>query len=124
MSLGDADQLQAGVDPAVTPAQTCSFVTQPASIVSFRLSLVIAVGVRMIDWTVLPPGVVNGAALVDAGAAAFGRSLGALTALSAVPAHSCIAMSPAVWPRANAFFQTDTACVPSATRLRAAVSPS
>ena len=51
------DQLQAGVDPAVTPAQTASFVTHPASIVSFMLSFVMAVGVRMIDWTVFLPGV-------------------------------------------------------------------
>src|SRR4051794_14123968 len=117
-------QLQAGVEPAVTPAHTASFVTQPASIVSFRLSLVMAVGVRMTELTVLPPGVVNGVALSDAGAAAFGRSAGAFTASGAVPAQNCIAMSPAVSPRANAFFQTETAWVPSATRLSAAVSPS
>jgi len=43
------DYEQAGVDPAVTPAHTASLVTQPASIVSFRLSFVIAVGVRMTD---------------------------------------------------------------------------
>src|SRR5436305_6634832 len=119
----DEDQ-QGGTDPAGTPAQTASLVTQPASTVSFRLAFVIAVGVRMIDWTELPFGVWNAVALTEAGAAAAGRSLGALTALRAVPLQSCIAMSPAVSPRANAFFQTETAWVPSATRLSAAVSPS
>src|SRR3954453_15947463 len=117
-------QLQAGVDPAGTLAHTASFVAQPATIVSFRLAFVMAVGVRITDWTDFPPGVVNAAASRDVGAAAFGRSPGALTAFNAVPAQSCIAMSPAVSPRANAFFQTDTACVPRAARFRAAVSPS
>src|SRR3954447_13953362 len=124
LNLVRKDQLQAGGDPAVTPAQTASFVAQPASIVSFRLSLVIAVGVRMTDWTDFPPGVENAAASRDAGAAALGRSPGAFTAVIAVPAQSCIAMSSAVSPRAKAFFQTETACVPRATRFSAAVSPS
>src|SRR3954451_7385702 len=76
------------------------------------------------DWTVFPPGVLNAAAAVLAGAAAAGRSVGALTSLRAVPPHSWIATDPAVSPRANAFFQTETAWVPRATRFRAAVSPS
>jgi hypothetical protein len=79
---------QPGTDPAVTPAQTASFVAQPAAIVSLTLSFVMAVGVRMIDWTVFPPGVVNGVAVSDAGAAAAGRSLGALIAFGAVLAQS------------------------------------
>src|SRR5215210_4441728 len=115
---------QPGTDPAVTPAQTASLVAHPASIVSLTFSLVMAVGVRMIDWTVFPPGVLNGVAVSDAGAAAAGRPLGALIAFGAGLAQSWTATLPAVSPRAKAFFQTDTVCVPRATRFSAAVSPS
>ena len=49
--------LQASTDPAVTPWQTTSLDTQPASITVWRLFLVIAMGVRNTDsiWTPFGP---------------------------------------------------------------------
>ena len=46
------------------------------------------------------------------------------TSASAVPCASATAASPAALPSSRASFQTDTVCVPRATRFRAARSPS
>ena len=47
------DQPQTETEPAVTPLQTLSFVVQPASITTLRLSLVIGCGLRRIDDNVV-----------------------------------------------------------------------
>src|SRR5262245_49400091 len=101
---------QLGTEPAFTPLHTLSLVAQPASITTARLSVVIGCGWRRIDETSLPPGVLNASV--------------PFTLLTSLSLHSATADSPAVLPSSRASFQTLTACVPSATRLRAAWSPS
>ena len=96
--------------PAFTPWQTLSWVIQPASMTTSRLSLVIGIGVSRIEVILLPPGESNGST--------------PLTAVSSVPLASWTAASPAVLPSSRASFQTETDWVPRATRLRAAASPS
>src|SRR2546425_7642008 len=103
-------QPQAEALPAGTPWQRSALVPQPASRTSLRLSLVIGLGVRRIELRLFPPGVVNLAVPV--------------TLLGSEFLHSWIAASPAVLPSRRASFHTSTVCVPSATRLRAALSPS
>src|SRR6185295_12855479 len=120
---GSVDQ-QGATAPAVTPAQTSALVTQPASTTSDRLSLVIGVGLRVIESTELFLGVVNLTDFDSVGLAAADRPSGTVTASPFVPLHSWVATLPATLPRSFAFFQTKTVWVPSATRLRAALSPS
>src|SRR3989442_15552794 len=103
-------QPQAEALPAGTPWQRSALVTQPASRTSLRLSLVIGFGVRRIELRLFPPGVLNWAV--------------PLTLLGSEFLHIWIAASPAVLPRTPVSFQTATACLPIATRLRAALSPS
>src|ERR1700687_1545534 len=105
-----ADHPQAETLPAGTPWHRSALVTQPASRTSLRLACVIGFGVRKIELSEFPPGVLKADAPVTLLASAF--------------LHSCIAASPALLPRARASFQTSTVWVPSATRLRAALSPS
>src|SRR5439155_13477623 len=107
---GRWDHPQAETFPAPTPWQRSALVIQPASRTLLRLSFVIGSGVSKIELSVLPPGVLNAAV--------------PLTLLGSVFLQSCIAESPADLPSWRASFQTSTVCVPSATRLRAALSPS
>src|SRR3989442_5356682 len=95
---------------AATPWHRSAFVIQPASRTSFRLSFVIGFGVRRIELRLFPPGVLKRAV--------------PLTLLGSEFLHSWTAASPAVLPSSRASFHTSTVCVPSATRLRAALSPS
>src|SRR5213594_2691280 len=103
-------QPQAEALPAGTPWQRSALVTQPASRTSLRLSLVIGFGVSRIELRLFPPGVLNWAV--------------PLTLVGSEFLHSWTAASPAVLPSSRASFHTSTVCVPSATRFRAALSPS
>src|SRR2546428_5756515 len=103
-------QPQAEALPAGTPWHRSALVIQPASRTRLRLSLVMGFGCRRIELSVLPPGVLNAAV--------------PLTLLGSELLQSCIAASPALLPSMRASFHTPTGCVPSATRLRAALSPS
>src|SRR3989442_10270966 len=103
-------QPQAVTFPAATPWHRSAFVIQVASRTSLRLSFVIGFGVRRIELRLFPPGVVNLAVPV--------------TLLGSEFLHSWIAASPAVLPSRRASFHTSPVFVPSATRLRAALSPS
>ena len=79
-----ADQPQAETLPAATPWHSSALVIQVASRTSFRLSLVIGFGVRRIELTLFPPGVVNEAV--------------PLTLVTSELPHSWTAASPAVLP--------------------------
>src|SRR3954447_13169090 len=108
---------------AVTPLQMFSFFAhQPASVTVARLSAVIGVTLRVIVGMVFPPGVLKSTGLALSGA--YAGSTLTLTSLTAVPAHSWSAAWPAAVPRALLFFQMSTYCLPSATLLRFASSPS
>src|SRR3989442_2925308 len=102
-------QPQAVTFPAATPWHRSAFVIQPASRTSFRLSFVIGFGVRRIELRLFPPGVLKSAV--------------PLTLLGSVFLHSWTEASPAGLPSRRASFHTSTVCVPSATRLSAALSP-
>src|SRR5229473_3696200 len=104
------DQPQAATLPAATPWHRSALVIQPALRTSFRFAVVIGFGVRRIELKLFPPGVLKIAVPV--------------TLLGSEFLQSCIAASPAVLPSRRASFQTSTVCVPSATRFRAALSPS
>ena len=93
-ALLDEDQPQTETEPAVTPLQTLSFVVQPASITTLRLSLVIGCGFRRIVDNELPPGVWNGAV--------------PWTFEGSGLAHSAMADSPADLPSSRASFHTET----------------
>jgi hypothetical protein len=62
----------AGALEASTPLHSSALVIWPASTTTFRLSAVIGVGWRMIELTVLPPGVLNGVAVRPATGATAG----------------------------------------------------
>src|SRR5438309_9008815 len=104
------NQAQAVTLLASAPWHRAVLVIQPASRTSFRLACVIGFGVRRIELRLLLPGVVNLAVPV--------------TLLGSEFLQSWIAASPAVLPSRRESFHTSTVCVPTATRLRAAWSPS
>src|SRR4029079_2597013 len=109
VSSGGRDQ-QPATAPAVTPLHSTSLVIQPADRTSFRLVLSIGSALSRTELTVLPLGVEKGAAPAILS--------------TVVPLHSWTAASPAALPSIRESFQTSTAWVPSATRFRAAASPS
>src|SRR5690606_23973470 len=103
-------QSQAATLPEATPAQASSLLIQPASITTFRLSLRIGTGARKTDLVTLPPGGV--------------KSTTPAMSVNALPPARSEAIEPAALPSSRASCHTETVCVPSATRLSAALSPS
>src|SRR5690606_25242128 len=98
---------QTSTVPGCTPWQTTSLETQPASITTFRLSLVIGTGFRNRAFisTLLGPSA---------------HLVAPSTWSSAVPSASWLAICAAALPSSRASFQTETVWVPSAMRFNAA----
>src|SRR5580658_5146046 len=104
---GEHDQPQTFTVPGFTPWQTSSFLIQPASMTTSRLSRVIGTGVRntaFISTFLGPPLNVTAPG----------------TSLIFLPSARSAAISAALLPSARASFHTDTVCVPRAMRLSAA----
>src|SRR5580658_6639479 len=104
---GEHDQPQTLTVPGFTPRQTSSFLIQPASMTTSRLSLVIGIGRRNIEFISIflaPPEnfTVPGTSLIF------------------LPDARRAAISAAFLPSSRASFHTETVWVPSATRLSAA----
>src|SRR5262245_58142053 len=102
---------QGGTDPAVTPLHRSALVIHSLSMAFWRLALVMGSGCRNSElMLIFLAGVVNWTAPA--------------TLSRAVPAHRATATVPAAAPRRRASLPTLTSWVPSATRLRAALSAS
>src|SRR5439155_24303444 len=95
---------------------------QPAEMTLSRESAVTGVGLRMIDLTVLPPGVLKSVGLLPA-AGATDESTLIETSEIFLPWQSWSAAWPAALPSSVPFFQTSTYCLPTATLCRLAGSP-
>src|SRR5439155_12565283 len=96
---------------------------QPAEMTLSRESAVTGVGLRMIDLTVFPPGVLKSCGVLPA-AGATDESTVIETSEIFLPWQSWRAAWPAALPSSLLFFQTSTYCLPSATLFRLAGSPS
>src|SRR5206468_1063267 len=116
--------LQAGTLVVSAPLQIWSLVAyQPAVITLSRVSAMIGVGWRMIDLTTLPPGVVKSVGLLPATGATDASTLMVIL-VGSLSLHRATAAWPAALPSSLLFFQMSTNCLPSATLLRFAGSPS